>query len=353
MCLDLAAEYPRLAQKYGLNPHGLTCYAEDARRAILDAEQRLLALCGTTPAETGVIWCVNGTEAANLALRGFPWKHDSAPLAIDLGAHPALLQTAQSLTSHPRHEFLVEPDGALSPPPPEECALIALSAVNNETGVRWNWTRPRRAPNAAVLVDACQAFGKHPLQWASADLLILSSRKIGGPATGAALLYRRNLHLRPVITGGGQQDGVCDGTLDTIGILLFVKAAENACARQAAALETVTALNRELRSGLGHLGHGKWPVFSPPDASPYICYFAIPGYEGAIIARALAEKYGVVIGTGSACSAESRKTSPLLKAQGVPDELARAALRVSFSARSTSADLRAFLTALPEVLRGY
>ena len=231
--------------------------------------------------------------------------------------------------------------------------MVALSAVNNETGVCWNWIRPRSATNAVVLVDACQAFGKQPLHWPAADLMVLSSRKIGGPATGAALLHRKNLHLRPVITGGGQQGGVRDGTLDTVGILLFVKAAEIACARQEEALPAVTALNHELRAGIDHLGHGKWPVFSPPDASPYICYFAIPGYEGAIVARALAQRYGILVGTGSACSSESKETSPLLKSMGVPKDLARSAIRISFSAQSTPASLRAFLAALPEVLHDY
>ena len=350
---ELAAEYPTLVQKFGLNPHGVTCYAEDARRAILDAERRLLALCGTTPAEAGVVWCANGTEAAKLALRGFPWKHGDAPLAIDLGAHPALLQTAKARNDRPRHGFLVGDGGALAPEPPAEAELVALSAVNNETGVRWNGARPGSAAEATVLVDACQAFGKHPLHWPSADLMILSSRKIGGPATGAALLYRRNLRLLPVITGGGQQGGVRDGTLDTVGILLFAKAAETACAHQAEALEAVTALNHELRAGIEHLGHGGWPLFSPADASPYICYFAIPGYEGAIVARTLAQRYGILVGTGSACSAESSQTSPLLKSMGVPDNLARGAIRISFSAQSTHEDLRAFLTALPEVLHDY
>lgn len=353
MLPELAAEYPVLVPLYGLNPHGLTCYAEDVRRAILDAERRLLALCGTTPSEASVIWCASGTEAANIALRGFPWKRADAPLAIDLGAHPALRETARALASHPIQGFLVEDTGEMTPPPPASSVLVALSQVNNETGVIWNGERTSLPPDCAVLLDACQAFGKHPLRWPSADLMLLSSRKVGGPATGAALVYRKGLRLRPVITGGGQQGGVRAGTLDAVSILLFVRAAEMACSRQEKALARASALNHELRAAIDHLGHGRWPVFSPPDASPYICYFAIPGFEGAIIARTLAEQCGILIGTGSACSAESRRASALLKARGIPEDLARSALRVSFHAHTTPAELRAFLTALPEVLKGY
>lgn len=353
---ELAAQYPLLAQRFGLNPHGLTCYAEEARRALLDAERRLLSLCGTSCAEAGVVWCSTGTEAANLALRGFPWKRDDAPLAIDLGAHPAVRETAHALRHHPLQGFLVQPDGSLkfhasSTVPPS--ALAALSLVNNETGVVWNGDRGAFPPGCAVALDACQAFGKHPLPWKAADLLILSSRKIGGPATGAALVYRKSLRINPIITGGGQQGGLRSGTLDTANILLFVKAAELACAQREHAWTAVAELNRMLREGIARLGRGAWPIFSPATASPYICYFAIPGYEGAIVARALAEKHHVLIGTGSACSAESRHTSPLLHDLGVPDDLARSALRVSFSSHITPDDLEKFLAVLPEILADY
>lgn len=353
----LADEYPALARQYGMNPHGVTCYAEDARRVILDAERRLLALCGTSSSEAGVVWCATGTEAVNLALRGFPWKTTDASIALDLGAHPAVRETARALRGHPVQGFLVQPDGTVLFPsqatPETPPALAALSLVNNETGVVWNGDRDAFPTGCAVVLDACQAFGKHPLPWHAADLLILSSRKLGGPATGAALVYRKSLRLKPVITGGGQQNGLRSGTLDTVSILLFVKAAEMACQNQRENWTNAVALNRTLRCAIARLGQGRWPVFSPETASPYICYFAIPGYEGAIIARALAEKYGVVIGTGSACSAESRQTSPLLRALGIPDDLARCALRVSFSAHTTSADLARFLDALPEVLKNY
>lgn len=353
----LADEYPILVQQYGWNPHGLTCYAEDARRVLLSAERRLLALCGTTPSEAGVVWCATGTEAANLALRGFPWKTAEAPIALDLGAHPALRETAKALRTHPLQGFLVQPDGMVhftsQATPETPPALAALSLVNNETGVVWNGDRDAFPTGCAIVLDACQAFGKHPLPWHAADLLILSSRKLGGPATGAALVYRKSLRLNPIITGGGQQNGLRSGTLDTVSILLFVKAAELACKNQRQSWTNASALNHTLRHAIAQLGQGRWPIFSPETASPYICYFAIPGYEGAIIARTLAEKYGIIIGTGSACSAESNHTSPLLKALGVSDDLARCALRVSFSAHTTPDDLARLLKVLPQVLKEY
>ena len=71
------------------------------------------------------------------------------------------------------------------------------------------------------------------------------------------------------------------------------------------------------------------------------------------MARMLAENHGILVGTGSACSAESGHPSALLLAHGYPEEVARTALRVSFAADSTDADLARLLDALPQVLHDY
>ena len=347
-------KYEELSRRFPYNPHGLTCYAEECRRALNLAKRTIMRLAGASETDTALVWCANGTEALNLALRGFPFDSPDDLLAIDLGGHHALTETARALPQH-RHDFLLDDGGAINSPLPAETRLTAISLVNNETGVIWNGDRTRLPKNTRLLVDACQAFGKTPIPWEEAhiDLLVLSSRKLGGPATGACLLYRRDLRLNPLLTGGGQQQGLLSGTLDTVSCMLFADAAEDACANATSALAHVTALNRRLREGLRCLGNGTWPLFSPEDASPYILYFAIPGYQGALVARLLAADHHILVGTGSACTAESGATSALLQAKGIPDDLARSAIRVSFAPENTIDDVNRFLQALPQVLKNY
>lgn len=358
----------RVAREYSLNPHGLTCYAEECRRALRLAERKLLELIGSSEREASVIWCANGTEALNLALRGFPFDETSpgGAVAFDAGGHHALTETARAL-ERPLREVLVDYDGtarlqnaadnadsAASP-----VALAALTLVNSETGVIWDGDRAGLFPDTAhcrLLLDACQAFGKHPIPWerAHVDLLVISGRKIGGPATGAALVIRKPLQLKTLLYGGGQQNGLLSGTIDTTAALLFTAAAEAVCQNAAAALQRVRMLNRHLRTGLLALGGGKWVIFSPEEtASPYILYFAIPGKQGALVARLLASHCRILVGTGSACTAESGETSETLRLLGVPDELARAAIRVSLAPETTQEEIDAFLDALPRVLKEY
>ena len=80
---------------------------------------------------------------------------------------------------------------------------------------------------------------------------------------------------------------------------------------------------------------------------------AFEGYEGAVIMRLLAEKEQILVGTGSACSAESKDISHILKAMAVPETLARSAIRVSLGPPTTARDIDALLAALERVLARY
>lgn len=348
------AEYARLAERYSINPHGLTNYAEECRRALRLAARRILELVGSDESEAGVVWCANGTEAANLAIAGFPYPQGGGVIAVDAGSHHAVLESARH-TGQKVVEFTIDDGGHARGSLPGGATLAALPVVNNENGVIWDGDTSPFPESCHLLLDACQALGKHHVPWreSRAAMAILSGRKLGGPATGACLVYRKEVRLTPLIHGGGQQDGLVSGTVDTVSMLLFTAAAEEACAREKESLARTTALNRMLRDGIRMTTNDKCVFFSPETASPYILYFAIPGYEGALVARLLAKGHGILVGTGSACTAESGETSRLLRSRGVPDGLARGAIRASLAPDSTEEDVRAFLAALPAVLGSY
>ncbi len=346
--------YPAIAERYSRNPHGLTCYAEECRRALRLAERRILSLVGANDTEAEIVWCANATEALNLALKCFPFSTPAQHIAIDAGGHPALTQTAKALKRHVSY-FDIDDQGGIQGKFLDNTVLVGLSLVNNETGVIWKGDRTALPPHSFLLVDACQAFGKYPIPWKTAqiDMLVVSGRKLGGPATGACLIVRRGLPLRTLLHGGAQQQNRISGTIDTTAVLLFAMAAETAVENAPRSLAKITELNQYLRQGLNALGKGTWPIFSPENALPYILYFAIPNYEAAVIARLLAAEYHILVGTGSACSAESNETSTLLKRRSIPDNLSRAAIRISLAQDTTKDDIDAFLNALPKVLKNW
>ena len=349
---DAYAEYLR---QYQVNPHGVTCFAARCRQALDNAARRLLKAAGTSEERHEVIWCSSATEALNLAIRGLDSRFHAAVLC-DAGGHPALRSTISSLG--PGRVLLTEytPDGSMKiPAGAAECTMAALTLVNSENGGVFDGRGLTLPPGAPMLLDASQGFGIHSLPWHGANprLAVLSAHKMGASGDTAALLLPRGMKLRPIFSGGGQQGGIRPGTIHVPGALLMADAAEFMVSRRNELLSRYRELNALLRHGISAIGKGAWPIFSPEDASPALLYFAVPGYEGAIVARILAEKHDILTGTGSACSAESRETSPLLRAMGISDDIARCALRLSFHPESTADDVRRFLEIIPGLLKEY
>lgn len=356
---EIAQRYPDTCRQFPINPHGGTRQAERCRRAALDAARRLLGCLNAPEEQADVIWTSGGTEALNLAIRQVQPPQPLQAIAADAAAHPAMLASAQE-----RAEREHLPLHLISPLQPQDWerlpprTLACVCHANNETGAILNPQDIRRRlhRDAILVLDAAQSLGRLPLDFRTlgADLISLSSRKIGGPAPIGALIVRKPIRLLPLILGGGQQRGLRSGTLDVVGTVLFADAAQLACNALQPHAAAIRQLADRLWHGLDALAARHPHVrISPPDALPAIASFALPGFEGAVIKRLLAENHDIVIGTGSACSAETGHTSHVLKAMGLPDDIARAALRVSFSHDNSPDDIDTLLDALAHTLDDY
>lgn len=363
----LATGHAELCRRYVANPHASSRYSEAAKRAILLAERDLLEALEIPAEQAQVVWTSGGTEAGNLATLGVLRQTAGALALVDAGAHPALGEPCRQYARREGGQCIAIPltaagDLDLEHVPADlaaRAALVAVTHVNNETGAIADLARLRswmrqRAPRAVLAVDAAQSCCKQRIPWQTAaiDALVVSARKLGGPASVGALVVRRGLCLEPVLYGGGQQGNMRSGTVDVVGVIEAGQAARLAGAGREAEAVRIGALNALLRERLGAWTRPALRLLSPPGASPWILAFAVPGYEGAILMRLLAERQ-VVVATGSACSAESGKTSHVLHAMGVPATLARAVLRVSLGHETTTAQLEAFLHELRQVIDAY
>ena len=354
---EIAARYTEYCRDYSMNPHGGTVQAETCRRMIAGAERRLLGCLGIRDAEASVVWTSGGTEALNLAIHGY--GDGGEVVLVDGASHPAMLKPCESRGNCRRLAVdrmgqVVLPEGGLT-----KKTLVCVCHANNESGAVQDLAAARRRIDAAgggcLLVDAAQSFGKLSIPWRSGgiDMLAVSSRKIGGPAAVGALIVRNGIHLKPLILGGGQQGGLRSGTMDTVGIMMFADAAELACAEQEAMMDNIRRLNKMLWDGLKPFEKYDFVWLSPEDGSPYIASFSFKGYEGAVLKRILAQDEGIVVSTGSACSAESGELSHVFKAMDFDDATVRGALRVSFGHGSKEGDVVAFLAGLKRTIEKY
>ncbi len=365
---EIINEHAGRCRQFFFNPHSTHHYSEQCQQQLANAERSLRNLLAAHEEQAQIIWTSGGTEANNLAILGALREMPPGLCLVDAAAHRSMLAPVERYAAECRNRnyrrIPVDRKGCLdfnniTAAEARNLRLVAVTHVNNETGAIQNlpairaWL-DRHAPQALLAVDALQSFTKIDVPWNAAkiDLLTLGGRKIGGPPATGALIFRRGTPIQPLFFGGGQQNELRPGTVDTIGVLEFTRAATVAAQNKEHKHHFIAELNTHLRQQFQAWSEPK-PVFiSPPDASPYILTIAFPGYEGAVIMRILAER-NIIVATGSACLAEHGGISHVLKAMNIPTRIARGTIRISLGHTTTAKDIQILLTELQTALANY
>jgi len=331
-------------------------FGQQARAAIDRARREVAALLGARQNE--IVFTSGGTEANNLAIRGLCEAASSHGRHVITSAieHPSVAGVCSQLekqgwqvTRLPVYaNGLVRVEDVAEVLRPET-VLITIMLANNEIGTiqplraMGALVRERRAAGQKHLwlhTDAVQAAGRLPLNVdeLGCDLLTISGHKLYAPKGVGALYVRRGVRLQGQNVGGHQERERRAGTENVPGIVAFGEAAKlareelNERAQHDRALrdkfevqvreripEVVMNGDREQR--LGHLSN--------------ISFRFIEG-EGLLINLDLE---GVAVSTGSACSSGTLEPSPVIRALGVDDELARGSIRFSFGKDNTETDV--------------
>jgi len=207
-----------------------------------------------------------------------------------------------------------------------------------------------------LVCDAVQAYGRIECSLAAtgADLLFLSSHKLGGPKGAGALAAAKELNLRDLLPktallgGGGQERGFRGGTENVAAIAGFGAAASQAAFSRAAAAGRLKALRDILQAGLLEIAP-ETAIFGGEAARVgNTLAFALPGLSAETMVAAF-DLEGVALSSGSACSSGKVAPSHVLAAMGVPPDLARSALRVSLGWTSSEEEVVRFLKILAKV----
>jgi cysteine desulfurase len=349
------------------NPSSLHSAGRRARRVVEESREQLAAAFGARPSE--VVLTSGGTEADNLALvGGFRARRaqDGRRRRVLVSAveHHAVLDTAHWLAEHEGAEAVELPvDGvgrvdlaALRAELERDPAAVALVSVmwgNNEVGTLQPVSEVVELAHAygvPVHTDAVQAAGHVPVDFAGSgvDLMTVTGHKLGGPVGVGALLAVRGAALSPLLHGGGQERQVRRGTLDAPAVRAFAIAAEAAVRGLPVEGARVAGLRDRLVAGVLE-GVPDAVLLGDPNPSgrlPGNANLAFPGCEGDSLLYLL-DAQGIEVSTGSACSAGVPQVSHVLTALGVPEALARGALRLTLGHTTVEADVDAALSALP------
>lgn len=348
----LEAMLPFLRNFYG-NPSALYKLGRVARSAIDTAREQVASLVGVTPSQ--VIFTSGGTEANNLALQV---SSLSQQLAISTIEHPSISDTAQSLNKKP--EFIsVDSNGLIIPNAIDTLSLkpqsiVSIMLANNETGVIQNIANYADKLNERGIIihtDAVQAAGKISVSFNQLGVqrLSLSSHKLYGPKGCGALIVQKKSSIKPIILGGGQEQGLRSGTENVPAIVGFGKAAELALAELNDRQAKLLSLQQRLESEL--LKIPKLTIFAKNVTRlPNTTQFAIEGIDGEMLLMQL-DQQNIAVSSGSACAASGGKASRVLTAMGVDASLAKGAIRISLGKDNSISEIDSFIKILTSLIK--
>jgi cysteine desulfurase len=364
------AMLPYFRKEFG-NPSSRHELGVAARRAVNQAREQVANAVGAHPSQ--VIFTSGGSEANNLFIQGAAGYLKPGRILVSSVEHPCVMRTAQEMArnayakwelrrlavDHLGRVDLADIDSAMleQQAGQKQSSLVSVMLANNETGVIQNVATiadRARARGAWVHTDAVQAFGKIPVDFASLKVhaMTLSAHKIYGPKGAAALIIDKRLLLKPLIYGGGHENGLRSGTENVPAIVGFGIACELARKRvdeTNRVEETGTpllAMRQRLEQGLIEMGA---VIFGAgAQRLPNTCYFALPGIEGDTLVVRL-DKAGFAVASGAACSSVNPGRSHVLEAMGVDPMLTRCAVRVSLGSSNSMAQVENFLKALDKV----
>ena len=361
------AMVPFLKEEYG-NPSSVHRLGRKSRFAVEDARERIAAVIGAEPSE--IIFTSGGTEADNLAVRGYMRMHAGGRLVTSAAEHEAVLRAADAVGESGRQVDVLRPseDGAVAVESVKDAlgrgaAMVSIMHANNEVGTIspiGEIAAICRDRNVAFHTDAVQTVGVLDVDVAKldVDMLSASAHKFYGPKGVGFLFVRGGIELAPLIGGGSQERKRRGGTENVAGVVGMATALELARDEQSERFHHAVALKQHLLNALSSALEGEYRISGSADpqrALPNIINIHFPPVDGKPMDGEMLllnlDMEGILVSSGSACTSGAVEPSHVLLAMGVATSAAQAAVRISTGISTTEDALDRAVEALDRVVR--
>lgn len=346
--------YEVLSRQFG-NPGGQYPMGQAMAKAVNAWRKTVAEALPCAPEHLHFTSC--GTESDNWAIQAALHhnRHVGRHIITTSVEHNAILEPLKLLEQQGYEVIRLKPDKAgaitvdqVADALREDTALVTIMLVNNETGAIFPVAEiakllRERGSRAILHTDAVQAFLKVPCdpKALGVDMMSLSAHKIGGPkGIGALYIGPKVRNPRPLLPGGGQENGTRSGTEATHQMAGFAKAVEVRCENLAEKWAHVAHIKAYCREkllaipGMVTVGEGQ---------APHVLMVSLVGYPSANVVTDLGAQ-DICISAGSAC--HKGKLSHVVQALGLDKRTAAGVLRISFGPDTTEADIGALYAAL-------
>ncbi len=231
--------------------------------------------------------------------------------------------------------------------------LVSLMHVNNEIGTIHPIKEIGEICKKKGIffhTDASQSLGKvkFDVNYLNLDFASFSSHKIYGPqgVGGLFIKKRKDIKITPLLSGGGQENGLRSGTLPTalsVGFGYAVELVEKERIKNMKKIKNLkeTFLNKIKKNNVKFFLNGKNSV----DNNINITF---PDVDGNFLFSKLDN---ISISSGSACGSGSGEPSYVLKELGVNSKYAKSTLRIGIGKNNTEHEMLYFASKISKVLK--
>jgi cysteine desulfurase len=361
-CVDprvVDAMLPYFSECFGNAASGNHCFGWEAKKAVDLAREQFALMIGAKPEE--IVFTSGATESDNLALKGaaVALREKGNHIITSQIEHKAILNTCRVLEQQGFRTTYLPVDKAglidlddLKNAITKETILVSIMHANNEIGVVQDLAEIGRLCREHDIIfhsDTAQSAAKIAINVDALglDLASFSAHKFYGPK-GIGALYVRGGNtrtmLKPIIDGGGQENGMRSGTLNVPAIVGLGKACAIATSEKEQESTRVLNLRERLRTGIvDRLGdvHVNGHLEKRLPGNLNLSFGGVAGYS---LLKALETE--IAVSSGSACSSASSSNSYVLKAIGRDDELIDSSLRFGIGRFNTEDEIDYVVTRL-------
>jgi len=337
---EVAAVMIEYIQTHFGNPSSSYEIGKHSKEAINHARKQVADLINARPDE--ILFTSCATESNNLAIRGIALQnqHKGKHIITSSIEHPAVIEVCKYLASMGFEiTYLpVDNSGKVNPKDAEkeiriDTILISIMHSNNEVGTIQPIAEiAELAKQNGVIfhTDAAQSVGKIEVnvQDVDIDLLTIAGHKLYAPKGIGALYIKKETHLRNILFGAGQENGLRPGTENLVHIVALGKACEIAKRDFNRNFDHMLACKTYLLNGLRNMIGEKLHVNGDlSNCLPNTLSVAFEGVDSHVLASEIGKD--VYISTGSACHADVLEISSVLKAMKISPAIGAATVRIS------------------------